>query len=484
MNATETAFELTVEPVSRTKCKVTVNYDGTAVFVDILNVSSAKDRQQFVAAVAEKYRGIDAYVLDAELLKRAAPPPRPEVQDADEGEADLLAGTPQDIIDEVNELLAEPELVGRVCDAVALLGVAGERELVATLYLIGVSRLLPRPLAGIVRGSSSSGKSYTVEKVATLFPPEAVVRATQMTPQALFHMPPGSLVHRWVVAGERSRLEDDEKAEATRALREMLASGKLTKLMPVKAGNGIETQVIEQEGPISFVETTTLTNIFEEDVNRCLLLQTDESPEQTRRILDAMAQQQAHTPADIDRVVQVHHTLQRMLPRVAVRVPWLGKLSDPFPCDRVEVRRAFPQLVALIQASALLHHRQRDVADDGAILADARDYHLARRLIVKPFSQSLGGALSEPARAFLARLPTDKEFTSKSMAKFVKASKSAVNGWLSELHDAGAVELVEERRGNRGAVYRATGKTPEPGDDVLPSVTTLFPEGCGRVVAT
>src|SRR5262249_16728051 len=83
-------------------------------------------------------------------------------------------------------------------------------------YLAGVSRLLERPLAVIVQGPSSSGKSYVIAKVAELFPPEAVVLAHQMTPQALFHMEPGSLEHRFVVAGERSRLENDDSAEATR----------------------------------------------------------------------------------------------------------------------------------------------------------------------------------------------------------------------------------------------------------------------------
>src|SRR5262249_13041383 len=152
------------------------------------------------------------------------------------------------------------------------------------------SRLLNRPLADIVQGPSTSGKSYLIEKTASLFPSEAVIYATQMTPQALFHMKPGTLCHKFVVAGERSRNQDDDKAEATRALREMISSGKLTKLMPVREGNNqIQTQSIEQDGPIAYVESTTLTNIFDEDANRCLLLNTDERSDQTRRIIEATA---------------------------------------------------------------------------------------------------------------------------------------------------------------------------------------------------
>ncbi len=41
-----------------------------------------------------------------------------------------------------------------------------------------------------------------------------------------------ALEHRWVVAGERSRQQDDDASEATRALREMQSAGRLSKLLP------------------------------------------------------------------------------------------------------------------------------------------------------------------------------------------------------------------------------------------------------------
>ncbi len=479
MSATETNLELLAERDGK-RHRVTVKHGERVLHVDTLNVGSATARKKFLNALTDRFPGIDRDALDSQLITFAATDSTAQPR-ATESESDPLASTPQDITDEATTILEDPELIGRVCDAAATLGVAGERELVATVYLIGVSRLLPRPLAGIVRGSSSSGKSYTVEKVAALFPPEGLVHATQMTPKALFHMKPGSLRHKWVVAGERSRLEDDETAEATRALREMLASGRLSKLMPMKIGNGIETQTIEQEGPIAFTETTTLTNIFEEDANRCLLLQTDETPAQTRRIINTLAQRQAGERDDTDRVIRVHHTLQRMLPRFDVRVPWSDRLANAFKCDRVEVRRAFPQLLALVQASALLHHRQRVRSGDGAVLADARDYHLARRLVVKPFSQSLGGGLSESALAFLAKLPSGDEFTSKGMAKKLKVSKSSAAGWLSELHDAGAVEVTEQGRGRLPTKWRLTGKTPDDGEELLAAVEYLFPEFAGHM---
>src|SRR5205085_10360831 len=108
--------------------------------------------------------------------------------------------------------------------------------------------------------------------------------------QALFHMTAGTICRRFIVGGERSRLENDHSAEATRALREMITSGRLSKLMPVKMGGQIVTKLIEQDGPIAFIESTTLPKVFDEDANRCLTLYTDERPEQTRLIVQTLAE--------------------------------------------------------------------------------------------------------------------------------------------------------------------------------------------------
>ena len=483
MTAPDDELKLTAEREGK-RHRVTVRLGESVLHVDKLDLASATARKKFLSDFTAKCPAGSGVDLDAELMKLAATGPADVPAPERASEPNSLLGTPQDILDETNALLDDLELIGRVCDAGETVGIAGERELVATIYLIGVSRKLPRPLAGIIRGSSSSGKSYILETVARLFPPEALIHATQMTPQALFHMKPGSLTHRWVVGGERSRLEDDDRAEATRALREMLASGRLSKLMPVKTATGIETQTIEQEGPIAFTERTTLTHVFEEDANPCLLLQTDETSAQTKRIITALSQRHGGRRDETDRVIRVHHALQRMLPSSEVRVPWSDRLATAFKCDRVEVRRAFPQLLTLVQASALLHFRQREIGDDGAILADARDYHLARRLLVKPFSQTLGGGLAESARLFLERLPIDEEFTSKGVAKRLKVAASSAAGWLAELCDVGAVEMTEQGRGRRPSKWKLSGKQLDEGDDLLPAVNLLFPEFARSIDAT
>ena len=65
----------------------------------------------------------------------------------------------------------------------------------------------------------------------------------------------------------------------------MLSAGKLSKAVVMKVDGNMQTVVIEQDGPIAYVESTTSTEIFDEDANRAILVTSDERREQTRRIL-------------------------------------------------------------------------------------------------------------------------------------------------------------------------------------------------------
>jgi hypothetical protein len=176
-------------------------------------------------------------LVKAELLRIAAdlaskPDEKPADEPAATDAATMLATMPESVRGAARAMLDSHDLMQTVVQDIGRLGVAGERELGVTLYLAGVSRLLPHPLAVILQGPSSSGKSFVAGRVSKLFPPEAVLTATQLTPQALFYLDPGSLVHRLVVVGERSRMEELEAAEATRALREMLSDGQLPSWCP------------------------------------------------------------------------------------------------------------------------------------------------------------------------------------------------------------------------------------------------------------
>jgi DNA primase len=102
----------------------------------------------------------------------------------------LEAGHEEEKVDpalskKAKELLENPALLYLVGEMIQRLGVAGEGTNIRLLYLIVASRILANPISATLKGESSSGKSYVVEKVLTPFPPSAYLAITGMSRQAL-----------------------------------------------------------------------------------------------------------------------------------------------------------------------------------------------------------------------------------------------------------------------------------------------------------
>jgi hypothetical protein len=296
-----------------------------------------------------------------------------------------------------------------------------------------------------------------------------------MTQEALSYMPPGGLIHRFVPAGERCRLENGETAERTRMLRELLSAGWIRKLVTSRVAGEIETKMIEQKGPISLVESTTLQDVFGEDANRAIPLSTDESEDHTREIF--LAQAKAHTaePSDVRRICAVHHALQRIVARERkpVVIPFLKKLARRFPTKPLAARRAFQHVVSIIATSALLHFRQRKIKN-GAIVAQRSDYELAAYLLAEPMARMLRPHLRASAQRLHAHLRerfTARQFSVRDIDAFEDLCEKQVRNLLHELVQNGLVRIIQAGARGRKGIYELD---PGGGGSVLPSVKEIF----------
>ena len=170
---------------------VTARIGDDVLACDKLDVAKSKSRSEFIDSICKGRPGIQRDDVERVLLAHAAehakrhtkPDEKPPQPDANE----LLQKMPQHVRDEARAMLESPNLLGRCYQDISSLGVAGEGELVASIYLVGVSRLLPKPLSVIVQAPSSTGKSYTVEKATSPFPPETIIHATSLTANALYY---------------------------------------------------------------------------------------------------------------------------------------------------------------------------------------------------------------------------------------------------------------------------------------------------------
>jgi len=475
--AKKPAIELHVGPRTGKASREVVAKRDDVEFTDVLDTSKASAREKFIVRLSKKW-GIDLAELqdlddllvqraqDADALAEQAAEQAAE-EPAIDKTAKALKGTDKKVIKAAKAFLKNPKLMDELAEDFKKLAIAGETDLAKTEYIVGTSRLLERPLGASVKSASSSGKSYVTEIITSLFPPEHVLEATDITANALYYMTPGSLIHLLIVVGERKHMntgDDAGTANATLALREMQSRGRLDKLVPMKMEGGqIRTGYIVQEGPIAYLETTTQQEIFEEDSTRMLSLATDESAEQTAAIMKMQAQKAAWKTASVaeqEAIRLKHKTAQRLLKCRKVRIGFAEKLL--LPDNTLVARRAFPQLLAFIEVVALLRQFQKTkVHVDGHIEATANDYEIAYELMHTILRRTFA-PLSQRALTLLGTIRdhthTGQTFDRSDCKLWSGVSITEVRNRLNLLVEAGMVEQVTGGKG--GCATRTRSSIP------------------------
>ena len=161
---------------------------------------------------------------------------------------------------------------------------AGEARNAKLLYLTSTTRHFDKGMHTVAKGLSSIGKSWLLDSVLAYQPPEAVVSFTTLTEKALYYLPE-SLAHKIfrmaeAVGGKEHELQDY-------LIREIISNGRIMHMAPWKDGDKGRpvTQSINIEGPITFMTTTTKPRVHSELETRILTLETDDSEQQTSRVL-------------------------------------------------------------------------------------------------------------------------------------------------------------------------------------------------------
>ena len=467
--------------------------DGNPLFSDTLDIANRKKRSECVKEVSEKNEGIEAEQLEQVILQKIADIARDRQKaqndNPSEAEKDYLKDTPPEVKQAALDILKSEKLFEQISSDIEAIGIAGEQELSLTLYIIMTSRLLDKPLSAIVQGASASGKSYIIETVSKLMPPEAVIQAHDFSDQALYYLPSGSLVHKIIISGERvneHRSKDGYAEDNTKAFREMVASGELKKAVTVKGNDGKpKTVIIYQSGPVAYLESTTAANIHDEDATRLLPLATDESTSQTQKVIEAQRKAaKGHiTSEDVKQgIIQQHNTLQRLLKPIAVRIPYIDSIS--LPDTNIATRRTYQQFRYAINSIAFLRQYQKTVKTEQLngleyIEADEVDYSIAYRLMVKVLSRKYS-PLNQQSRDLLnvvmEKIGVEQEFNHKDCEQWCGISNTTVRRRLWPLESAGIITVNKENK-----PYRCKVEHPELAD--VADLSLPLPEDIAERIA-
>jgi hypothetical protein len=307
------------------------------------------------------------------------------------------------------KLLRDPRLLDRIAEDFTAGGIVGEELNLVVMYLAATSRLLSKPIHILIQSSSAAGKSTMMKAVLAMMPDEDLLMYSALTGQALYYMQDRDLKHKILA------IEEDRGAERADYIIKMLQTeGKASIATTIKdPGTGqMSTSDYAIEGPTSCWKTSTALWIDDEVQNRFLVIATDESRQQTERILQMQRLQETLEGYELrsrrDEIRHLHQNAQRLLRPLPVMNPYALQLT--FQSAQHRLRRDHDKYLVLIKAVALLRQYQkpletRELAgkSEVCLLVDLKDIRIANHLANHVLGRTLD-ELPPHTRGFLIEM--------------------------------------------------------------------------------
>jgi hypothetical protein len=308
------------------------------------------------------------------------------------------------------ELLRDPALFDRIAGDMSALGYVGEELNKQLLYICASSRKLENPISVMIVSQSASGKSFLVDTVKKMMPPEEVVAVTSLSDQALNYI--DGLMHKFLVLGEAVHSEIIEHQ-----IREMLSGKELSRLVTVKdpETGAMQSRIVKTPVIVSSVMGSTKHRINPENASRCFIVNADESREQTKRI--QAKQQEKYSLETLRkggeekaRIIGAHRAAQRLLKALPVVNDFAPHLD--FPASLMRTRRDNDRFLDLIAGVCFLRQYQKKTEKENGtefIRCDPEDYRIAYRIMVS-------GVLSST----ICELPAGVQHLYEQMREFAR----------------------------------------------------------------
>lgn len=376
------------------------------------------------------------------------------------------------------EFLESPDICNQIIDDMTTLGYIAEDLNKLLIYLCATSRLTANPISVLIVSQSASGKSFLIDSVKQLLPPEEVITIHSLSDQALNYIQ--DLLHKFLAFGEAIF-----NPEVERQIREMLSSKELSRLIASKDDKTgqIISKIIRKEVNVACVMSTTSRKINPENASRFFMINTDESADQTKRIHEAQKHKYSEDryyqkKQTIPRILKKHHAAQRLLRKIHIVIPEVMRQALTFPSLNMRTRRDHERFIDLMAVICFLRQYQKELNqfDDGMqyITCDLSDYETAYDIMINGVLTSTLSELPAAAeelyellRDMTRELGKQKDlkacevtFTQREARENTGQGQSWIRENLRILVDYEYIERIRGlRRGSRG-FYRI--KADEP----------------------
>lgn len=356
------------------------------------------------------------------------------------------------------DFLKSPGLVNRINELIGKSGITGEENNRMFLFIIATSHKMPDTLHALIQGSSGSGKTHLLSKIAELMPPERVVKFTRVTENSFYNYDEFFFRNKLIC------LEDIDglKEEALFAWRELISNNQLSSSTSQKDENGnIRSAQRIVRGPMASICATTHGHIYEDNMSRLFIIAVDESKQQTERIMQYQSLSASGT-IDRDEEERTKEFLQncvRMLKPCKVVNPYANKIK--LPPQAHKIRRLHELFLAFVNQVTILNQYQRKRDNQNRLIAQPEDLKTAVKIMFESIFlkvDELDGSLRqffESLKNYLEEKPNPQqyEFTQREIRHALNISKTQLHRYMNELIE---LEYLQQIGGyaNKGFKYR------------------------------
>lgn len=351
------------------------------------------------------------------------------------------------------DILKQDNLLQEINKLIEQSGIVGEANSRLLLFIIASSYKTKSPLHAIVQGSSGSGKTHLISKIADLIPPEDVLRFTRITESSLYNWGEYELVNKLLIIEDLDGL----KEEAMFAMRELISNQRLSSSVSIKDKKGnIKSTKKEVKGVFSSLSATTKGEIYEDNMSRSFLLAVDESAAQSRSIIYYQNRKYAGEiePKDQEKAKMQLQQIIRALQNYEVINPYATRLELPEEVHKI--RRLNEMFQSIVRQITLLNQQNRELKND-KLITQIEDLEQATEVLFESIIlkvDELDGSL----RQFFERLKKylkapEKDFTQREIRQAFNMSKSQIHRYLQALLE---LEYIKQIGGyaNKGLKYK------------------------------
>jgi hypothetical protein len=259
----------------------------------------------------------------------------------------------------------------------------------------------------------------------------------------------------------------------------MISEKEIVRMVSVREGKTFKTERQVTKGPISCISTTTRSRVQIDDENRQLSIFTDDSPEQTGRILLARLEQ---VPPIADDDLEDWYGVQAVLAERAKLPFTFGKWRKPviqFVWSRgdLRLRRYYPAFEDLCKTVTLLRSLRisaDEISEQKRLDVTFTDFAIATFISNAAFSQSLSHPNEDDAelQKSIARISARKSGAGVAVLDLATEWGISTHQAYRRLKEAHARKVIQ--RANRSERGNRKLYLPSPPIQMLPDPEEIF----------